>query len=167
MPTSYRAFSLRQFAGGLVFSLIGTFYLLSLAASFIAHRSYTIYIIPVLVSPIFLGIGIWIMLKSLRAPFCQSCQTELITKMETYTQESEPKILHLVKCKNKQRNPSSIQFADKKAPSSITVNLTYCPSCVALGSIQIVRKNLEEKQTILNESLKGSIVREVKDKLCL
>lgn len=122
-----------------------------------------LYIIPILVAPVLIIIGIWTLLKSMYTPFCVTCRRALEEKTGEYPAETEGEIRAVLESTRDTRT-STIRLVSKEQ-SGFSIILNSCPTCVAVGEVRFLRTR--PRQEIFKKDLAGSDIRRIKERLFL
>lgn len=151
-----------MFVSGVVFTVLGAVILL------LVYRTIRIGVgrIPVsgaILSPFLVAIGLYQCVKSLKAPFCQACQTSLLEKEDFYPREVQPLIQSLMQ--GKSVDDQCISPTRERTTDTLSVSLDYCPACVSLGRIQV--KDRTAVQNIPLTVIRGSAVRRLRNLLVI
>lgn len=158
MEATYRGLSTRAFGAGLVLFLVGGGLFMLNIRPRTAGKAY----LSVLVAGPALALGgLLTMASSVRTRFCARCHHAFASASGAYSPTSEPAIRSLLET-GRDPGPNEIRFSQKNETGP-SVELTYCPACVAIGEARLCTGNGERKAYDLN----GTIVRRVRDNLFL
>lgn len=160
MTGIYRTFSARQLGIGLLLIAIG---IVSLVQLFFSDLSHQIYIIPLVVGPIFLVAGMWTAWQSFATYFCKQCRTELLEKSAEVKSISEQAIVQALQ-QFDQNAIEKIELASKNIYPRLDISMRYCPACVQIGMIKVKRHEQRITVFIPWTVMQGVVVRALKDK---
>ena len=130
-----------------------------------AHHK--LYLIPLIVGPIFMIMGIKDLITNLRAPHCANCGFVLEKGTSSVRAEDRSSLSSAVQTYNTSQL-NSISRVPKTTKPRIDINLSYCPGCVSIGLASANYIDSSKKENLVNEiTVQGSFVRELKNHLAI
>jgi hypothetical protein len=126
-----------------------------------------LYVIPLIIGPIFMIMGIKDLLTNLRAPHCSDCGLLLNKGISSVRIEDGSSLSSAVQtCNASQLN--SINRIANTTKSRIDVNLSYCPGCVSIGLASANCIDSGKKENLFNKmTVQGLFVRDFKNHLAI